>query len=516
MAAFNFITRQLQTDAIKIILTTEETNLKKRMSKLKIKVPTLVLDDFAGKVKQLVSFYDRESLVILVGLGPKLEITKEKLDHIFSYLRKFIGNLKIERTRQFVLPQDFTTSKEVRLLEELVFQIVKINYSFEKYKSNSDDNDSSNKNNKNKKSSKRKINKNNKSVSSKKTKKETQLVSKKTKAKFLIYVEKDFLKNMDHFRQMAHSLELVRDLGNEPANKLHPLEYVNRVKARGKKSGFHVKVFNASQLKKLGLNSLLSVSAGSQWDGYLIELKLPKGNSKGKKVCLVGKGITFDSGGISLKGPKNMAEMKTDMLGSATVLGVMDYLAQAKSKLNVVGYLAIAENMPDAKATRPGDVVKAYNGKTIEILDTDAEGRLVLADALVYAQKHQKPEIMINYATLTGQQSSISCSLFSSLMTFDKELEKKLLDSGEQVHEKLVSFPIYQEFVEHTESEVADVKNSEFRCRADMIQAGAFLSNFVDDEVKWAHIDIAGPARYQNQISGVGVRLTVDYLETLN
>ena len=508
MPAFNFLTRELQNEAIKIILSTEETNLKKRLSKLKIKVPSQVLDDFTGKLKQVVSFYDRESLVILVGLGPKIEITKEKLDHLFSYLRKFIGNLKIDRTKQFVLPQDVTTSKEVKLLEELVFQIVKINYSFDKYKSNLGENETQNQKKKNSK-------KNKVSKSSKKTKKETQLVSKKEKGNFSIYVAQDFHKNMEHFCQMAHSLELVRDLGNEPANILHPLEYVNRVKARGKKSGFQVKVFDAKQLKKLGLNSLLSVSSGSKWDGYLVEIKLPKSNKKGKKVCLVGKGITFDSGGISLKGPKNMAEMKTDMLGSATVLGVMDYLAQAKSKLNVVGYLAIAENMPDANATRPGDVVKAYNGKTIEILDTDAEGRLVLADALVYAQKHQKPEIMINYATLTGQQSSISCSLFSSLMTFDKELEKHLLDSGEQVHEKLVSFPIYQEFVEHTESDVADVKNSEFKCRADMIQAGAFLSNFVEDEVKWAHIDIAGPARYQNQISGVGVRLTVHYLHKL-
>lgn len=514
MPAFNFLTRELQNEAIKIILSTEETNLKKRLSKLKIKVPSQVLDDFTGKVKQVVSFYDRESLVILVGLGPKTEITKEKLDHLFSYLRKFIGNLKIDRTKQFVLPQDVTTSKEVKLLEELVFQIVKINYTFDKYKSNLGENENQSHNHK-KKNSKKKSNKNNVSKSLKKTKKESQLVSKKEKGNFSIYVAQDFHKNMVHFCQMAHSLELVRDLGNEPANILHPLEYVNRVKARGKKSGFQVKVFDAKQLEKLGLNSLLSVSSGSKWDGYLVEIKLPKSNKKGKKVCLVGKGITFDSGGISLKGPKNMAEMKTDMLGSATVLGVMDYLAQAKSKLNVVGYLAIAENMPDANATRPGDVVKAYNGKTIEILDTDAEGRLVLADALVYAQKHQKPEIMINYATLTGQQSSISCSLFSSLMTFDKELEKHLLESGEQVHEKLVSFPIYQEFVEHTESDVADVKNSEFKCRADMIQAGAFLSNFVEDEVKWAHIDIAGPARFQNQISGVGVRLTVDYLHKL-
>lgn len=511
MTAFNFLTRNLNHNEskINIILSTEENNLKKRLSKLKIKVPSQVLYDFTGSVKQLVSLYDRKNLIVLVGLGKTKNITKEKLDQVFSYLNKFLGNLNIDKTHLFILPQDVFTSKDNQLLEELVFQIIKIKYSFDKYKSifletNKKEEDS--------KSGKYKSKKSNISLQSKKTKTNKHLVSKKKKPNFFIYVEKDIPKYMDFFPQMAHSLELVRDLGNEPANILNPLEYVTRVKARGKKSGFQVKVFNSSQLKKKGLHSLLSVSAGSKWDGYLVEIKLPKSNKKGKKVCLVGKGITFDSGGISLKGPKNMAEMKTDMLGSATVLGVMDYLAQSKSKLNVVGYLAIAENMPDANATRPGDIIKAYNGKTIEILDTDAEGRLVLADALVYAQRHQKPDIMIDYATLTGQQASVSCSLFSSLMTFDKDLEKKMIDCGEKVNEKLVAFPIYNEFIEHTESDVADVKNSEFKCRAGMIQAGAFLSNFVEDEVKWAHLDIAGPARYQNQISGVGVRLTIEFL----
>lgn len=501
MAAFNFLTRELHTKAIKIILTTEETKLKKRLSKLKVKVSPQVLVDFTGANKQVISFYDRESLVVLVGLGAKKDINKEKLDNLFTYVSKFLGNLKIDKTNLFILPQDVVTKTENKLLEELLFQIVKINYKFNKYKSET------------RHKSSQKVKKQAYHRESKNTKKNSKLVSKK-KPNFLIYIEKDFHPRMEFFSQMAHSLELVRDLGNEPANVLTPLEYVSRVKARGKKSGFQVKVFNASQLKKMGLHSLLSVSAGSQWDGYLVELKLSSSNKKGKKACLVGKGITFDTGGISLKGTRNMAEMKTDMLGSATVLGIMDYLAQCKSKLNVVGYLAIAENMPDAKATRPGDIVKAYNGKTIEILDTDAEGRLVLADALVYAQKHQKPDILINYATLTGQQSSISCSLFTSLMTFDKDLEKKMIESGEKVNEKLVAFPIYEEFIDHTESDVADVKNSEFKCRADMIQAGAFLSNFVEENMKWAHLDIAGPARYQNQISGVGVRLTIDFLTT--
>ena len=314
---------------------------------------------------------------------------------------------------------------------------------------------------------------------------------------------------------MRSSISLVKDLGNEPANVLNPDTYVKRIKERGRESKFKVKVYNNRKLKKLGLHTLLSVSAGSQWGGYLVEISLPGKKNKGPKICLVGKGITFDSGGISLKSSKNMGEMKTDMLGSATVLGIMDYLGQTKSDKNVVGYLAIAENMPDSKATRPGDVVKSYSGQTVEILNTDAEGRLVLADALSYCQKKDKPDIVIDLATLTGQQEAVSCGLFTSIMSNDKELEKKVIASGDMVNEKLVSFPIYPDFKKQTKSEIADIKNDEFGCRASMIHAGAFLSNFIEDGIKWCHLDIAGPARDKNKTTGIGVRMLSHLIENL-
>ena len=174
--------------------------------------------------------------------------------------------------------------------------------------------------------------------------------------------------------------------------------------------------------------------------------------------------------------------------------------------------MAIAENMPGSNATRPGDIVKSYSGKTIEILDTDAEGRLA-ADALAYAEKTHKPKSIIDFATLTGQQDSVSCALFASLMGTDKTLNKELLEMSEQTNEKLVEFPLYQEYIDHTKSDIADVKNYEFGCNSGMIHAGAFLSNFIDkNKVKWAHLDIAGPARMEGKPSSYGVRLVSEFI----
>ena len=495
-----------------IFLLFEESKVETSMNKLNFNIPEEVLHDFTGQEKQIMSCYHGNQLIVLVGLGKKKELIKESSDFIFQNLKNYVANLKSNKQKIYILPQNDIPNKEQDRLENLIFQIIRINYHFNKYKSNKSVSIKNNKNNKNN-SLLTNSSKNGKLVKKKKSKKLNK--SELEKSNFKIYLTSELKKDTNYFIGLSNSLTLVRNIGNEPANILNPKSYVELVKKQGKKSGFKVKVFNSRKLEKLGLHSLLSVSSGSQWDGYLVEISLPKTDKKNKKVCLVGKGITFDTGGISLKIPLNMAEMKTDMLGSATVLGVMDYLGQIKSKLNVIGYLAIAENMPDAKATRPGDIVKAYNGKTIEILNTDAEGRLVLADALVYAQKHQKPEYIIDFATLTGQQESVSCSLFSSLISRDDKLASKLIESGNRVDEKIVRFPLYEEFVKHTESQVADVKNSEFTCRADMIQAGAFLSNFVEPEVKWAHLDIAGPARYLDEITGVGIRLTVDLLSAI-
>jgi leucyl aminopeptidase len=513
---------------IHIFLLFSEDNIVPHLLKHKFSVPSSVQEEFQGASKQIVSVYDKKRFIVLVGLGQKNDLDKEKLDSIFNNLRIYLQNLKSTKSKLYFLPKLDSKNLEFNYLESLIFQIIRTNYHFTKYKKNKKTGKSIITMEKPSKKKVMLVKKNTaKKSQKKKMKLSLELSSEELEEKNTYHIfwngdivtrtkpKKKVALDLNYFSTMANSLNLVRDLGNEPANVLNPDSYVSLVRSMAKTCGWKLKILNSKQLQKLGLNSLLSVSSGSQWDGYLVEIKLAKSETKRKQICLVGKGITFDSGGISLKGSKNMAEMKTDMLGSATILGIMDYLGRTKSKQNVVGYLAIAENMPDAKATRPGDIVTAYNGKTIEILNTDAEGRLVLADALVYAQKHQNPDLLIDFATLTGQQESVSCSLFTSLMTHDKNLEMEIIKSGDRVQEKIVSFPLYSEFIKHTESNIADVKNSEFTCRAGMIQAGAFLSNFVAPQVKWAHFDIAGPSTYMDEISGVGVRLIIDLIDTI-
>ena len=262
----------------------------------------------------------------------------------------------------------------------------------------------------------------------------------------------------------------------------------------------------------MGMNSILSVADGSNHDGYLVEIKCYNRSESEKPIVLVGKGITFDTGGISLKKSRKMYEMKGDMIGSAVVLAVMRNVALMKIKKNVIGLLAIAENMVDANATRPGDIVKSYSGKTIEVMNTDAEGRLVMADALTYGQE-LKPKLILDIATLTGQQYHMSCGLFGSIIgTNDKTIEK-FVKLGKKTNDVVVELPLNAEFKRNTESKIADVKNAEYKCGASTIHAGAFLSHFIEGNQDWIHIDIAGPSFIKGRTKGFGVRLLTEYLQ---
>ena len=474
-----FITslHQKKNDTVIIFISSEE-NIPKKLKSYHLTTPEKLSESFEGKYKQILTFYQSQRLVVLVGLGDEENSDIESKQSLYAYLENFLHKLNLT-SRIYITPSGQTENNILDICYSL--------YDFDIYKTTT-----------------LKKTKKSKKGGSKKTRK----LDKKNKISFLISKKDKKLKNIP---KLLNAINLVRNLGNEPGNILHPPEYIKRIIAQGKKSGFQVRVMSDKKLKQLGMNSLLSVSSGSKYPGYLVELTL-RGKRKGPLTCLVGKGITFDTGGMSLKSSKGMDDMKTDMLGSATVLGTIDYLAQIKSPKNVMGLMAIAENMIGPDATRPGDIVTAYNGKTIEIMNTDAEGRLVLADALGYCEKKYQPKEIIDLATLTGQQEAISCSLFSSIMGNQKELNQKLIRSGEKVEERLLEFTIYPEFKRHTESDIADVKNSDFKCKADMIQAGAFLSNFVSDKVAWAHIDIAGPARRKTDTTGHGVRILVEYL----
>ena len=307
---------------------------------------------------------------------------------------------------------------------------------------------------------------------------------------------------------------LTRDLVSEPPNVLYPKEYVKRV-SELKKIGLKVTAYNEKELKKLGLNSLLGVGQGSIKESFLVTLEW-NGNKKDKKAPLsfVGKGVCFDTGGISLKPARFMEEMKYDMAGSAVVAGLMKNFALRKAKINAVGVVGLVENMPGGNAQRPGDIVKSYSGKTIEILNTDAEGRLVLADALTFTEKKFKPNFIVDLATLTGAIIVCLGGEYAGLFSNNDNLSKKIIDAGNKVDEKVWRMPLHKNYDKLMDSKIADVQNINYSGGAGSITAAQFLQRFIIHKTQWAHLDIAGMAFSKKAAkinpegaTGFGVRL---------
>ena len=284
---------------------------------------------------------------------------------------------------------------------------------------------------------------------------------------------------------------LARDLVNEPSNVLFPKAYAKRIQEL-KKLGLEVQVLGEKQMAKLGMNALLGVGQGSRKESQLVIMKWSGGANKEAPICLVGKGITFDTGGISLKPVAGMWNMKADMGGSAAVVGTMNALAQRKAKVNVIGIVALAENMPDGNAQNPGDVITSMSGQTIELQSTDAEGRLVLADALWYAKEKFKPRAMVDLATLTGAIVVALGHEHAGLFTNCDKLADEFSKSGEAAREKAWRLPLLSEYDRLLDSETADMKNSTGR-DAGSITAAQFLQRYVGD-TPWVHLDIAGTA----------------------
>jgi leucyl aminopeptidase len=304
---------------------------------------------------------------------------------------------------------------------------------------------------------------------------------------------------------------LARDLVNEPANVLTPKEFAKRA-SQLKKLGCSVEILDEKAMKSLKMDALLGVARGSRNPPRMAIIHWKGGKSRDKPVAFVGKGVTFDTGGISLKPAGGMEDMKGDMGGAAAVTGLMHALAARKAKANVVGILALVENMPDGDAQRPGDIVKSMSGQTIEVLNTDAEGRLVLADALYHCNKKFKPQFMINLATLTGAILVALGNQHAGLFSNDDELSEQLADAGLETNEKVWRMPLTAEYDKMIDSKNADMKNIGGR-HAGSITAGQFLQRFVG-KTPWAHLDVAGTAMAspQNEInkswaSGYGVRL---------
>jgi leucyl aminopeptidase len=320
---------------------------------------------------------------------------------------------------------------------------------------------------------------------------------------------------------IADGVVWARDLINEPANVLYPGEFARRTSSL-RKLGIIVEVLDVAAMRKLGMGALLGVGQGSAREPKLVVMRWNGGKRGGDPIAFIGKGVCFDSGGISIKPAMGMEDMKGDMAGAACVVGLMHALAARKAKVNAVGVIGLVENMPDGKAQRPGDIVTSMSGQTIEIINTDAEGRLVLADLLHYVNKRFKPRFMVNLATLTGAIIVALGQEYAGLFSNDDKLAERLTKAGEATGERVWRMPLGAEYDKIIDSKFADVKNSGGRFGGS-ITAAQFLQRFVN-KTAWAHLDIAGTALGSPQTdinkswsSGWGVRmldrLVEDYYE---
>ncbi|MCS6873322.1 MAG: leucyl aminopeptidase [Pyrinomonadaceae bacterium] len=292
---------------------------------------------------------------------------------------------------------------------------------------------------------------------------------------------------------IGESINFTRELANEPPNILTPTEMAKRAEVMAKAVGLKCEILDKEDMQRLGMGSFLSVAAGSHEPPKMIILKYePKKSKKGEMLAFVGKGITFDTGGISLKPAEGMEAMKYDMTGGGTVLGIMRAIALLKPSVPVLGVVAATENMPGGKATRPSDVVKAMNGKTIEILNTDAEGRLILADAVAYAEKQGATHI-VDIATLTGAVIIALGNINTGIMGNDQDFIDQIIQCGKETGEKFWQLPIGKEYSKMIKSDIADIKNIGPARKAGTIIGAVFIQEFVD-KAKWAHLDIAGTA----------------------
>ncbi len=312
---------------------------------------------------------------------------------------------------------------------------------------------------------------------------------------------------------VARGVEFTRELVAEPANVIYPESFVARCQERFKGTGAKLVVLDDAAMEKLGMGALLGVGLGSERPSRLLAIEWMGGKKNEAPTAFVGKGVTFDTGGISIKPAPGMEDMKWDMGGAGAVAGAMLALALRKAKANVIGVCGLVENMPDGKAMRPGDIVTSMSGQTVEVLNTDAEGRLVLCDALTWVQQEYKPARIVDLATLTGAMLIALGHEHAGLFSNNDKISDELLHAGKQAGDKLWRFPLAPEYDKLLDSPIADMKNIGGRY-AGSITAAQFLGRFIENDTPWAHLDIAGMvwatkpgATWDKGATGYGVRL---------
>ena len=422
------------------------------------------------KKKEIIS-YDISSKKKVILISIKKKITSAEAESLGA---KFYDQFKANQYNYFNINTETIISKLKNFIGYFLHGIKLKSYKFEKYKSN----------------------------------KKKQIVLLKVTGKN-IPSKSDQVK----FNAIEQGTFYARDLVSEPGNILHPDEYAKRLNSL-KKIGLKIKIYDKKILKKLGMNTLLGVGQGSIRGSYLVTMEWKGLKNNVRPLAFVGKGVCFDTGGISLKPAKFMEDMTYDMAGSATVVGLMKSLALRKAKVNAVGVVGLVENMPGGNAQRPGDIVKSYSGKTVEILNTDAEGRLVLADALTYTEEKYKPKFIVDLATLTGAIIVSLGSEYAGLFSNDDKLSNQLIDVGEKTEEKVWRMPLNKNFDKLINSKNADMQNINYVGGAGSTTAAQFLQRFILNKTPWAHLDIAGMAfsKYGGALNsggatGYGVRL---------
>lgn len=335
-------------------------------------------------------------------------------------------------------------------------------------------------------------------------------------------------KNIKEFQQgvirgeiIGKSINLTRDYGNSPPNEITPSVLANWARDTVKQTKQKVTVLREKDMKRLKMGGILGVSRGSQEEAKFIVLEHMKGSKKEKPIVLVGKGITFDSGGISIKPSRAMDEMKFDMSGGGAVIGIMHAIGLLKLPVNVIGLIPASENVPSGTAYKPSDILTLGDGTTIEVLDTDAEGRIILADALIYARKY-KPRTIIDLATLTGAITVALGDFAAGLFSNNDSLNKDLLTASKSVGEKLWPMPLPEEYAERMKSKVADWRNISSKHGGGAITAAKFLETFIT-KTAWAHLDIAGTAwltaesnEQEQGATGSGIKTIVEYLTNIS
>ena len=427
------------------------------------------------KKKLIIAEISSKKKIILVSI--KKNIKHFEAENLGA---KFYSILKNIKTDNFIVNTDYMPSKLKNLVGHFLHGLKLKSYNFDKY------------------------------------------ITKKNKKKINFFiVGNNIPSKIDRmkFKSIEEGAFYCRDLVSEPGNVLHPDEYARRINSL-KKLGLKINIYDEKKLKKLGMNTLLGVGQGSIRGSYLVTMEWNGSKGKSKPLAFVGKGVCFDTGGISLKPAKFMEDMTYDMAGSAVVVGLMKSLALRKAKINAVGVVGLVENMPGGNAQRPGDIVKSYSGQTVEILNTDAEGRLVLADALTYTEEKFKPKLIVDLATLTGAIIVSLGSEYAGLFSNDDNLSKKLIEAGENVEEKVWRMPLNKNFDKLIDSKNADMQNINYVGGAGSTTAAQFLQRFILRKTPWAHLDIAGMAfsKYGGALNsggatGFGVRLLNKLIE---